>query len=216
MSENEQPSVQEIQASPAVDATSIAMPDSFDDSMDNLKALVDANPQGAFLCTALKADNPNYLAIIHANEIFSKSFNISQEDLIGKSYDFLFDNIDINYSSEDQLEYIRLIKTIKEQHECSVMMKLNHTYENELQIAKFKITFKPILKQSGAAHQKFYAIFTFEKIGTEIVEVAENKSQNQLLVKNLERALNSEKLLREISYLIISDKPVKEIRAKHC
>lgn len=211
MSENEQPSVQEIQASPAVDATSIAMPDSFDDSMDNLKALVDANPQGAFLCTALKADNPNYLAIIHANEIFSKSFNISQEDLIGKSYDFLFDNIDINYSSEDQLEYIRLIKTIKEQHECSVMMKLNHTYENELQIAKFKITFKPILKQSGAAHQKFYAIFTFEKIGTEIVEVAENKSQNQLLVKNLERALNSEKLLREISYLIISDKPVKEI-----
>ena len=78
-------------------------------SMDAFKALVDANPQSAFLCTALKADNPNYLVIIRANQAFCQNFNISQEDLIGKSYDFLFDNIDINYASEDQLEYIRLI-----------------------------------------------------------------------------------------------------------
>ena len=181
------------------------------DSMEDLKALVNNNLQGAFLCTSLKADNPNYLAIIHANEIFSKSFNISQEDLIGKSYDFLFDNIDINYSSEDQLEYIRLIKTIKDLHECSVVMKLNHHHENEQQIAKFKINFKPIFQKSDTSHKKFYAIFTFEKIDGEAIAVEENKSQNQLLVKNLERALNSEKLLREISYLIISDKPVKEI-----
>ena len=101
------------------------------DSMDSFKALVDTNAQGAFLCTALKSDNPNYLVIIHSNENFRRIFNISQEDLIGKSYDFLFDNIDINYASEDQLEYIRLIKTIKEQHECSVVMKLHHHHENE-------------------------------------------------------------------------------------
>ncbi len=180
-------------------------------SMDAFKALVDANPQSAFLCTALKADNPNYLVIIRANQAFCQNFNISQEDLIGKSYDFLFDNIDINYASEDQLEYIRLIKTIKDQHECSVMIKLHHYHENELQIAKFKIGFNPLFKERDTDHKKLYAIFTFEKIGSEIIEVEKNKSQNQLLVKNLERALNSEKLLREISYLIISDKSVKEI-----
>lgn len=179
--------------------------------MEALKALVNDNPQAAFLCTALKANNPNYLAIIHSNQSFCQNFNISQEDLIGKSYDFLFANVDINYSSEDQLEYIRLIKTIKDRHECSIMMKLHHHHENELQIAKFKITFKPLFQQSDTEHKKLYAIFTFEKIDAEIIEAEENKSQNHLLVKNLERALNSEKLLREISYLIISDKPVKEI-----
>lgn len=180
-------------------------------SMDELKALVNNNPQGAFLCTSLKSSNPNYLAIVHANEIFSKSFNISQEDLIGKSYDFLFDVIDINYSSEDQLEYIRLIKTIKDLHECSVVIKLNYHHENEQQVAKFKISFKPLFYKPDNANKKFYAIFTFEKIDSATIAVEKNKSQNQLLVKNLERALNSEKLLREISYLIISDKPVKEI-----
>ena len=51
--------------------------------MEALKALVIDNPQAAFLCTALKADNPNYLAIIHANQAFCQNFNISQEVLIG-------------------------------------------------------------------------------------------------------------------------------------
>ncbi len=181
------------------------------DSIFDLKKFIDECPQAAFLCTAVKIDNPNYLAIIHSNKLFCDSFNIAAEDLIGKSYDLLFDDVDINYSSEDQLEYIRLIKTIKDLHECSVVMKLHHIHENEQQVAKFKITFKPVFIGADERHKKFYAIFTFEKISGENVEEARKQSQNQQLVKNLERALNSEKLLREISYLIISDKAVKDI-----
>lgn len=182
-------------------------------ALEDLKKLVSENNNATFLCANIKADNPNYLAIMHANENFCKIFENDLTDLIGKSYDFLFEDIDINYSSDDQLEYIRLVKSIKDLHECSVIVKLNYHYEDQLQAARFKVSFKPYIDSSRAiAGRKNYAIFTFEKVDGEILEVNdESKQQGQQLVKNLERALHSEKLLREISYLIISDKPVKEI-----
>lgn len=182
-----------------------------------LKESVDNNENAAFLCTTIKADNPNYLAITHANEIFCKTFKQDQNDIIAKSYDFLFDDIDVSYSSENQLEYIRLVKSVKKQEECSVILKLDHHSEDEHKIAKFKINFKPITDKQLS---KFYAIVSFQKISEEVIENDNDeisskkkdiKSQNQVLVKNLERALSNEKLLREISYLIISDRPVKEI-----
>ncbi len=188
----------------------------------NLKKLVDDNAAGAFLCTTIKSDNPNYLAIIHANNTFCEAFEADQEELIGYSYDFLFDDLDINYSSEEQLEYIRLIKSIKDLHECSIVMNLEHRHEEELLTAKFKVSFKPFPAEAdetaalaeSAVAKKFYAIFTFEKISPEEagnMEAGAVNSQNKSLVKNLERALHSEKLLREISYLIISDASVKQI-----
>ena len=183
--------------------------------LDRLKKNVDESDYASFLCTTIKIENPNYLSIIHANDIFCQTFKITQDELIGKSYDFLLDEIDVNYSSEDQLEYIRMIKSVKTREECSILLNLDNHLDENHQIAKFKIGFKPIIEKES---QKFYAIFSFEKIGEEAVENDEIKlqkenikSQNQTLVKNLERALSNEKLLREISYLIISDKPVKEI-----
>lgn len=180
-------------------------------TLNGLKKIVAESQNAAFLCTNIKPDNPNYLSILSANQLFCQIFDQDADDLIGKSYDFLFDDIDVNYSSEDQLEYIRLIKSIKEQHECSVVTKLNFNHEGKLHATKFKITFKPYFDEIKGI-KKFYAIFFFEKIEGAIEKVQdESHEQNQQLVKNLERALRSEKLLREISYLIISDKPVKEI-----
>ncbi len=180
--------------------------------LSELKKVVDENISATFLCTAIKADNPNYLAIIHANKAFCDMFETDVHELLGKSYDFLFDDLDINYSSEDQLEYIRLVKSIKDLHECSIVTTLDHIENDETQTAKFKIDFKPIFEQNQkTVGKKFYAIFSFEKIGYESEESPSNRPQNQQLIKKLERALNSEKLLREISYLIISDKSVKEI-----
>ncbi len=182
------------------------------EALADLKKIIDENKNPSFLCTTLKSDNPNYLAIMHANSAFCTVFESDAEDLIGRSYDFLFDNIDVNYSSEDQLEYIRLVKSIKDLHECSIVTKLTHRHEGELQNARFKINFTPFLdKENRTANKKYYAIFTFEKLNNDIVEDTIIKTQNQQLVKNLERALHSEKLLREISYLIISDQPVKDI-----
>lgn len=187
------------------------------ESIAHLKTVVDNSQTPAFLCTSIKADNPNYLAIIHANKLFCSEFDSIAEDLIGKSYDFLFDNIDINYSSEDQLEYIRLIKAIKNIHECSIIIKIAFRNKNdELQEAKYKIDFSPAKDEVNGA-TKIYAIFHFEKISNDsqenpvVTSSDSSKSQSQILIKNLERTLNNEKLLREISYLIISDKPVKQI-----
>lgn len=181
----------------------------------HLKEMVNNSESAAFLCTTIKEDNPNYLAIIHSNENFCKTFKQHEEDLLGKSYDFLLEEIDVSYSSDDQLEYIRLVKSVKNREECSIVLKLDNHFEGEHQIAKFKINFKPAKSEDL---EKFYALFFFEKISEEIIEndniktKKENiKTQNQSLVKNLERALSNEKLLREISYLIISDKSVKEI-----
>lgn len=187
------------------------------DSLATLKKIVNDSTTPAFLCTSIKTDNPNYLSIIMGNKSFCDEFEILQEDLIGNSYDFLFDNIDINYSSEDQLEYIRLIKAIKAVHDCSIIIKITYRNKNdELQEAKFKIDFNPVKDEVNGV-QKIYAIFLFEKIGQEsqsnsLSTASEApKAQSQILIKNLERTLNNEKLLREISYLIISDKPVKQI-----
>ncbi len=68
------------------------------DSLATLKRMVNDSKIPAFLCTSIKADNPNYLSIILGNKLFCEEFEILPEDLIGNSYDFLFDNIDINYS----------------------------------------------------------------------------------------------------------------------
>lgn len=182
------------------------------EEVEAFKRMVDGNSNASFLCTRIKADNPNYLAITYANQVFCQTFKQEQNDLLGKSHDFLFDEIDVNYSSEDQLEYIRLVKSVKDHEPCSIIMKLDNHFDGEHQIAKFKISFKPVQDDEK---KKFYAIFSFEKISEEVIENEETsnviKTQNQALIKNLERALSSEKLLREISYLIISDKPVKEI-----
>lgn len=176
--------------------------------LSGLKQMIDDEENAAFLCAAIRSENPNYLAIMYANRPFERAFDNNLEELLGKSYDFLFEDIDVNYSSDDQLEYIRLVKSVKARQECSIIMKLNNRHEGELQIAKFKIIFKPFFDEKS---EKFYAIFGFEKISEEIFATDKERPQNQLLIKNLERALNNEKLLRQISYLIISDKPVKEI-----
>ncbi|HLD77245.1 MAG TPA: GAF domain-containing sensor histidine kinase [Rickettsiales bacterium] len=192
-----------------------------DEKQENVVSLADAAPailalkkqiveqqNPAFLCTAIRKENPNYLAIIHANKTFGDVFDSDLEYVIGKSYDFLFDNIDVNYSSDDQLEYIRLTKDVKNREECSIILKLDSYVQNKYQVSKFKINFKPII---DTKLDKFYAIFIFERINEKVEYENDEKPQNQILIKNLERALNNEKLLRQISYLVIADKPVKEI-----
>ncbi len=180
-----------------------------------LKKTVDEKEFPAFLCTTVKENNPNYLAIIHANDIFCEFFKQSKDQLLSKSFDFLFDDVDVNYSSQDQLEYIRLIKSIKSRENCSIIKKIEFHNQEQPEVSKFKIDFLPIQNENS---KKFYSIFSFEKIidegeENEFVKSKQDsiKLQNLTLVKNLERALSNEKLLREMSYLIISDRQVKEI-----
>ncbi len=202
----------ELTKGKSYDGTSLA---SNEQEIKFLKEATNQKSDASFLCATIKDDNPNYLAIIYANEKFCKTFRQNNEDLIGKSYDFLFDGIDVNYSSDDQLEYIRMVKSIKDKKECSIVLKLDNHIEDDHQITKFKVKFEPCQKEGL---KKFYAILSFEIISEEVIEneslkrrKQREKEKNEGLVKTLERSLSNEKLLREVSYLIISDKPVEEI-----
>lgn len=184
---------------------------------ENLKNRIKEKSEAAILCKA-KDNNPNYLSIIYANEKFYEIFGISEANLIGKSYDFLFNDLDFDYSSEDQIEYIRLIKAVKDFHQSSVIVSLSDHKEDAKKI-KLKITFSPFedLEKEVAekiSEQNFepqsYAVFTFEEF--DLVAAQENQTNsNVVLLKNLERALRNERLLREVGYLIVSDLSIRDI-----
>ena len=110
---------------------------------ENLKNRIKEKSEAAILCKA-KNNNPNYLSIIYANEKFYEIFGISEANLIGKSYDFLFNDLDFDYSSEDQIEYIRLIKAVKDFHQSSVIVSLSDHKEDakkiKLKIGERKLT----------------------------------------------------------------------------
>lgn len=173
---------------------------------ENLKSKIKNLEEAAFICKA-KEHNPNYLSILYANPKFYEIFGISEANLIGKSYDFLFNDLDFDYSSEDQIEYIRLVKAVKEFNQSSVIVSLENHKADERKI-KLKITFTPLEDEEFAG--KRYAIFNFEEFDLKTVEEGQVKT-NAVLLKNLERALRNERLLREVGYLIVSDLSIRDI-----
>jgi signal transduction histidine kinase len=178
------------------------------EALTALKQSVEANPDAAIICES-KEHNPNFFSVIFANKKFYETFELDEFELMGKNYDFLF--ADLDYSSEDQLEYVRLIKAVKAFDPCSIILMLSDIALGEV---KYKITFIPTDFTDLAGHR--HAVFSFQKM--EIEEVAkqheEKNSANLGLLKNLERTLYNERLLREVSYLIISDLPIDEIAQK--
>ena len=176
--------------------------------LSELKKTIDLKPEATILCEA-KENNPNYLSIIHANQFFYENFGIKEFNLVDKSYDFLFEDLDLDYSSEDQIEYVRLIKAVKDFHQCLVIISISNHKEEEEKI-RFKISFSPVENESKLRR---HAIFTFEKIEEDAQDVLKNQDKKigAVLLKNLERTLCNERLLREVGGLIISDLEIREI-----
>jgi signal transduction histidine kinase len=180
--------------------------------IEKLKDTTAKNPDAAILCEA-KKNNPNYFSIIFANQKFYEIFNIAPHNLIGKNYDFLFADLDLDYASEDQMEYVRLIKAVKDFHACAVIITIPD-YQLESSTIKLKIDFKPIEISDG--ENNHHATFTFKKLDSQESLESEGarkeaKLVNQNLLKNLERTLRSERLLRNVGSLIISDLEISEI-----
>jgi len=157
------------------------------------------------LCEASNR-NPNHWSILYANSKFYEIFEVVEGGLIGKSYDFLFDDLDLDYSSEDNIEYVRLIKAIKDYHQCSVIVNISNRAENPVK-SRIKVDFSPI--KFNQNNQSRYSTFTFEKI--QDAPLRNEVGANEALLRNLQRKLRSEKVLREVANLVIADLPIKEV-----
>jgi hypothetical protein len=85
------------------------------EALTALKQSVEANLDAEMICQS-KESNPNFFSVIFANKEFYETFELDEFELIGKNYDFLFADLDLDYSSEDQLEYVRLIKAVNHRY----------------------------------------------------------------------------------------------------
>ena len=179
----------------------------FPNPIERFKKSIDTKEDASILCE-VKEHNPNYLSILYSNQKFYEVFAIESFNLIGKSYDFLFNDLDVDYASEDQLEYIRLIKDVKKFQQCSIVISLKD-YQRSTSKTRFKIDFSPL----EVNHNKSsYTVFSFKKLDNEVVQpVNDERKANIALVRNLERTLHNERLLREVGALIISDLPICDI-----
>ncbi len=164
---------------------------------NKLIKIVSNNNNAAMLCIANK-NNPNYFSIFYINEKFSKLFRIDESQAIGQDYDFLFKNIDVDSNSKDQIEYINLIKAIKDFKSCEIIIGISDFHKNIIS-NDFKINFIP----SEIVANNTYGIFIFEKINDSNQSSRENHKQNNPLLHNLERMLRNERLLRDLKRIII-------------
>jgi len=132
-------------------------------------------------------------------------FDIDENGAIGQNYDFLFSDVDLDNYSEDQAEYARLIKSVRDQQQCSVV--LTTSVEN-IKYGNFKlhITYSPYLVRNDKFTRN-YGIFSFIKIENAKKEDSNTLKtrSNIILLRSLERTLRNERTLREIANLIISD-----------
>ena len=181
--------------------------DSFEEDYDDSKELhdlIDGRLEASIICRDNKKI-PNFLSIVYANNLFYLMFDIDENGAIGHNYDFLFSDVDLDNYSEDQAEYARLIKSVRDRQQCSVV--LTTSIEN-IKYGNFKlhITYTPHLVKNDKFTRN-YAIFSFIKI--ENVKKEDSNTlktrANIVLLRSLERTLRNERTLREIANLIISD-----------
>ena len=181
--------------------------DSFEEDYDDSKELhdlIDGRLEASIICRDNKKI-PNFLSLVYANNLFYLMFDIDENGAIGHNYDFLFSDVDLDNYSEDQVEYARLIKSVRDQQQCSVV--LTTSVEN-IKYGNFKlhITYSPHLVKNDKFTRN-YGIFSFikiEKVKKEDSNTLKTRS-NIILLRSLERTLRNERTLREIANLIISD-----------
>ncbi len=182
--------------------------DSFEEDYDDSKelhSLVDGHLEATMICRDNKKI-PNFLSIVYANKLFYLMFDADENAVIGQNYDFLFSDIDLDNYSEDQAEYARLIKAVRDQQQCSIVLT---TSVDNIKYSNFKlhISYSPHIVKNEKWTRN-YGIFSFIKIENDKKNEESNKLKtrsNIVLLRSLERTLRNERTLREIANLIISD-----------
>jgi signal transduction histidine kinase len=170
-----------------------------------LKKSIEIANDASFLCEIINDGYPN---IIHVNQKFCDLFQITAQSVVDNNYEYVLGEISADNHSRDQIEYIRLIKAVKNFQSCSIIMSIGSSIL-KVDESKFKIIFTP----NHFAHQNIrYCIFSFEKIEHYPLEEDISRDEsNKILVRNLEKTIRIERVLRQVSYSIISDLSVVEI-----
>ncbi len=164
----------------------------------------------AILCTS-DSSNPNCFSITYANKTFLNLFNVEHFLVVGKDFDFLFKDIDLNCESLQYHEYAKLIKAVKNFKFCSVIIDIKGLLPRNFDYQEsFNINFNPGKIISG----KKFATIVFQKVAKERSKDYVSQIENSGFVSNLERMLRNERLLRSISYLVVSDIEIEEIAQK--
>lgn len=175
------------------------------DALQTTKDSLEFNPEAAVLC-ASSPSNPYFLSIIYVNKKFCNLFGVEASDLVGKGYDTIFADVNLGYVSANQIEYVKLVKAVKDFKTTISIIDIPTKAASGAKV-KFKITFHPI----NFVHESSrHAIFSFERTFSS-ENTLENEESNHAMLKNLERTLKKERLLREVGSIIISDMSIKDI-----
>lgn len=176
-----------------------------DEEIAQYSSLLESNNEAAILCKA-KRQNPNFLSIISANDKFYNLFSLGEDEVIGKNYDFMLDDLDFDSPDDGEMDHVKLIKMVKEFSPCLITSAIN--IEGGLS-GKFQIAFNPINEDETNR----FATLTFKMISNEGF-AQENNAHNNNALRNLERRLRNESMLREIVSLIISDSTILDVARK--
>ena len=176
----------------------------------DLRSIVDNYKQPAIICRS-NDKMPNLLSIVSANQKFCHTFKASAKSIINKSYDFFYDNLDFDDFPEDRIEYSRLLNSIQDRKECEASLHLpnyNRYYKN-----KIHIHYLPSIVYDNIVFDNYH-LFLYTKTLVSNTDVKSHSKENLQILRNLERTLRTEKLLREISNLIIIDLPIQKLAQK--
>lgn len=167
-----------------------------DEKQSLLKRSIFQMNKPAFLCW-IKSSNPNFLEIIECNDLFLQCFNLERDEVIGNNYDFLFQNKDAGYESDNYFDYVDLIRAVKNLQITDISIKISYPKETS-KSDEFKISFVP----SRYNTDSIYCVFSFDKL----VDVKVDDTKHfQSVIYNLERAVKNELLLREVGNIIASE-----------
>jgi len=173
-----------------------------DDKVLLLKQSIHQIQLPSFLCRR-DHTNINFLEIIECNNHFLKCFDLENLEVIGNNYDFLLQNVNFDYGSDNYFRHINLIKAVKILKASDIKVGIPYPKDRN-QIEIFTIRFVPSCYKT----ENIYCIFSFEKLLQ--IDQEDSGLYSHALIKNLERTVKNERMLRNISCIIAEEQNLKE------
>jgi signal transduction histidine kinase len=175
----------------------------YDDKVLIAKKAIHQIDGPSFLCKE-NPKNSNFFEIIECNEKFLKKFHLDIIEVIGNSYDFLFQVQGVDYSSSNYFDCINLSSVVRNKRAGFAEVSIAHPKE-ENKMERFMVNISP----SSLNTDDIFFTFSFDSLGV-LEEEVFNKENLTYIVQNFERSIKNEKMLRDFSNIIASESNLKE------